>query len=66
MGSVPHAGDKAPPPTPTTATVYLGPADEAGRAKAGSELLQGLQTRLNHLGVTAQAQVVVGAEVKDS
>lgn len=45
--------------------MYLGPADEAGRAKAGSKLLQGLQACLDDLGVAAQPQVVVCTEVKD-
>lgn len=50
----------------TTPTGYLGPADEANRAEARSELLQGLQTCLDDLRVSAQAQVVVGTEVKDA
>lgn len=54
-----------PAPFPTSAAVYLGPTDEADRTKASSKLLQGLQACLDHLRVTAQAQVVVGTEVKD-
>lgn len=55
-----------PPSIPATLAVYLGSTDEADRAKAGSKLLQGLQTCLDHLGMAAQAQIIVGTEVKDS
>lgn len=64
LGSAPNAGDNLS--TRTTPTVYLGPTDEADRAKASSKLLQGLQACLDHLGVAAEPQVVVGTEVKDS
>ncbi len=42
----------------------LGAADEAHRAHAVAALVQTLVGRLDHVGVAAQAQVVVGAEVQ--
>lgn len=59
---MPNTWDKAPS-TSSTPAVYLGPTEEA---KASSKLLQGLQTCLDHLGVAAQALVIVGTDVKDS
>ena len=66
MESEPNTRDEAPPHSPVEATVYLGPTDETGRAKASSKFLQGLQTCLDHLRVAAQAQVVVCAEIQYS
>lgn len=47
------------------ATRYLGTADKADRAEPSAELLQGLHSGTDHLGVAGEPQVVIGAEVDD-